>query len=167
MNGQALGQQPPTQPGQSPSGQQPNGQPGQPPSGQQTGRSGNQPGSDHSSDSGAPDQDQFQQMLERMLDRKRDYLDQLPGDNAGRIRGLREYDFLSPEAREAFEQLVGGMQRDLMEQYFQGLKQGIGNLSQQDMDGIRQMVRDLNEMLDDLAIAWRTGLRLAPSRAIA
>ena len=27
--------------------------------------------------SGTPDEDQFQQMLERMLDRKRDYLDQI------------------------------------------------------------------------------------------
>jgi uncharacterized protein with von Willebrand factor type A (vWA) domain len=87
-------------------------------------------------------------MLQRMLDRKSDYLDELPRDNAGRIHGLREYDFLSPEAREAFENLVGGMQRELMEQYFQGMKQGIGNLTPGDLDGIRQMVRDLNEMLE-------------------
>jgi uncharacterized protein with von Willebrand factor type A (vWA) domain len=115
----------------------------------QSGQSGQSAQSQQGGDSGQPgDQQQFQTMLERMLDHKRDYLDQLPGDNAGRIRGLREYDFLSPEAREAFENLVGGMQRELMEQYFQGLKQGIGNLGPQDMDAIRQMVRDLNEMLE-------------------
>jgi uncharacterized protein with von Willebrand factor type A (vWA) domain len=98
--------------------------------------------------SGSPDADQFRQMLERMLERKESYLGQLPPDNAGRIRGLREYDFLSADAREAFEQLVGGMQRRLMEQYFQGLKQGIGQITPEQMDGIRQMVRDLNEMLE-------------------
>jgi uncharacterized protein with von Willebrand factor type A (vWA) domain len=91
---------------------------------------------------------EFQQMLERMLERKEEYLEGLPDDNAGRIRGLREYDFLSPEAREAFEQLIGGMQRELMEQYFQGMKQGIGSLTPEQMDAIRQMVRDLNEMLE-------------------
>lgn len=98
--------------------------------------------------SGAPDAGEFQQMLERMLDRKRQQLDQLPSDNAGRIHGLREYDFMSPEAREAFEQLIGGMQRELMEQYFQGLKQGIGNITPEQMDAIRQMVQDLNRMLE-------------------
>lgn len=103
--------------------------------------------SDGSPDSGEGTAE-FQKMLERMLERKETYLDSLPDDNAGRIRGLREYDFLSAEAREAFDQLVGGMQRQLMEQYFQGLKQGIGNLSAEQMDGIRQMVRDLNEMLE-------------------
>jgi uncharacterized protein with von Willebrand factor type A (vWA) domain len=87
-------------------------------------------------------------MLERMLQRKEEYLEALPQDNAGRIKGLREYDFLSPEAREAFEELVGGMQRQLMDQYFQGLKQGIGEISPDQMDAIRQMVRDMNEMLE-------------------
>ncbi|MDQ2743688.1 MAG: hypothetical protein M3Z66_15535, partial [Chloroflexota bacterium] len=129
---------------------QASGQQGQAGSGNQSGAQGTaggqgglapQPG-------GTPDEDQFRQMLERMLDRKRQQLDTLPPDNAGRIRGLREYDFLSPEAREAFEQLVGGMQRELMEQYFQGLKQGIGNMTPEQMDGIRQMVRDMNAMLE-------------------
>ncbi|HEX8990753.1 MAG TPA: hypothetical protein VF784_03670 [Anaerolineales bacterium] len=87
-------------------------------------------------------------MLERMLQHKEEYLDQLPQDNAGRIRGLREYDFLSAEAREAFEQLVGSMQRQLMEQYFQGMKQGMGQITPDQMDAIRQMVQDMNQMLE-------------------
>ena len=104
---------------------------------------GQQGGSPSGSEAG-----EFQEMLQRMLQRKEAYLQQLPGDNAGRIRGLREYDFLSPEAREAFERLVGGMQRELMQQYFQGLKQGIGQITPEQMEAIRQMVRDLNEMLE-------------------
>jgi uncharacterized protein with von Willebrand factor type A (vWA) domain len=97
---------------------------------------------------GASGDGEFAQMLERMLQRKEEYLEALPEDNAGRIKGLREYDFLSPEAREAFEALVGGMQRQLMDQYLQGLKQGIGEISPDQMDAIRQMVRDMNEMLE-------------------
>jgi uncharacterized protein with von Willebrand factor type A (vWA) domain len=92
--------------------------------------------------------DEFQQMLDRMLRRKEEYLEELPRDNAGRIKGLREYDFLSPEAREAFDDLVGGMQQRLMEQYFQGMKQGIERITPEAMEGIRQMVRDMNEMLE-------------------
>jgi uncharacterized protein with von Willebrand factor type A (vWA) domain len=91
---------------------------------------------------------EFSQMLERMLERKEQFLDELPTNNAGRIHGLREYDFLSAEAREAFEKLVGSMQRELLEHHFQGLKQGIGNVTPDQMNAIRQMVRDLNEMLE-------------------
>lgn len=116
--------------------------------GQSDGQSGDSQ-SGQSGSSGSPGSpDEFAKMLERMLQRKEEFLDALPRDNAGRIRGLKEYDFLSPEAREAFENLVGGMQRKLMEQYFQGLKEGIGNITPQDLDATRQMVRDLNEMLE-------------------
>ena len=120
------------------------------PSGMPAGGAGT--GSERSeSQSGSPapgGDDEFTQMLERMLQRKEEYLESLPPDNAGRIKGLREYDFLSPAAREAFEELVGGMQRQLMDQYFQGLKQGIGEISPEELDAIRQMVRDMNEMLE-------------------
>jgi hypothetical protein len=68
----------------------------------QSGSQGSQSGSQSAGGDGASGGDEFTEMLERMLQRKETYLDQLPGDNAGRIKGLREYDFLSPEAREAF-----------------------------------------------------------------
>ncbi|GAC1322552.1 MAG: VWA domain-containing protein [Chloroflexota bacterium] len=110
--------------------------------------SGQDGGASESAQPGDGQNEQFQKMLERMLERKEEYLEQLPGDNAGRIHSLREYDFLSSEAREAFENLIGGMQRELMEQYFQGLKQGIGQITPEQMDAVRQMVRDLNEMLE-------------------
>jgi uncharacterized protein with von Willebrand factor type A (vWA) domain len=103
------------------------------------------------SQSGAPghqDGSEFQSMLDKMLGRKEQYLDELPRDNAGRIKGLREYDFLSSPAREAFEELIGSMQRQLMDQYFQGMKQGIGQITPEEMEAIRQMVRDMNEMLE-------------------
>lgn len=87
-------------------------------------------------------------MLDRMLDRKQSQLDRLPSDNAGRIRQLREYDFISAEAREAFEQLVGEMQRGLLQQYAQGLKDGIGRLTPEDLAGVRQMVQELNQMIE-------------------
>ncbi len=92
--------------------------------------------------------DGFQQMLENLLHRKEQQLDALPPDNAGRIRGLREYDFISPEAREAFERLIGDLQRRVLQQYSQGLKDGIGQLSPEDLAGTRQMVQDLNEMIE-------------------
>lgn len=121
------------------------GQAGASPSGSSPGQGGE---SGDSGNAAAGDMDGFREMLERMLQRKEEYLDGLPNDNAGRIKGLREYDFLSPEAREAFEELIGGMQRRLMEQYFQGLKQGIGNITPEELAGTREMVQAMNEMLE-------------------
>ncbi len=137
-----------SQQGNGPSQGMPSGEAGTP-SGSQSSAGGESGGSQGAPSSGSgPDNDEFRGMLERMLERKEEYLDALPPDNAGRIKGLREYDFMSAEAREAFDELVGGMQRELMDQYFQGLKQGIGQISQEQMDGIRQMVRDMNEMIE-------------------
>lgn len=135
------------QTGRQEGGPESGGQHGSPSQGQSGGQAG------QSDQSGG--QDEFHRMLDRMLQRKEQQLEDLPRDNAGRIHGLREYDFLSPEARDAFENLVGGMQRELMEQYFQGLKQGIGNITPEQMDAMRQMVRDLNQMLEDSAAGDR------------
>lgn len=94
------------------------------------------------------DLQQLRDMLEHMLDRKASQLDELPSDNAGRIRRLREYDFISPEAREDFEQLIGDMQRRLLQQYAQDLKAGVGQLSPEDLAGARQMIQELNQMIE-------------------
>ena len=102
--------------------------------------------SESASASERPDAE-LQAMLERMLERKQTQLDRLPPDNAGRIRGLREYDFLSSGAREAFETLVGGMQRRMLQQYSQTLKDGVGQITPEMLDATRQMVQDLNQMI--------------------
>ena len=151
QSGRPAGGESGPQQGSQPQNAQPNGEAGSAggPSGSSSpGETGQEPGA-------TPETDQFREMLERMLQHKEEYLQQLPTNNSGRIRGLREYDFLSPDAREAFEQLVGGMQKELMQQYFQGLKQGIDKLTPQDLDAIRQMVRDLNEMLEASAAGDR------------
>jgi uncharacterized protein with von Willebrand factor type A (vWA) domain len=97
---------------------------------------------------GRPDPE-FQNMLDSMLERKEAQLSRLSADNAGRIRGLQEYDFVSPEAREAFDHLIGDMQRRLLQQYAQGMKDSVGQLTKEDLAGVRQMVQDLNQMIED------------------
>jgi len=91
---------------------------------------------------------EWRSMLDRMLDRKQSQLDRLPPDNAGRIRALREYDFISPEAREAFERLIGDLQRRLLQQYAQSLQEGMGQLTPEDLAGVRLMIQDLNVMIE-------------------
>ena len=89
-----------------------------------------------------------EQVLRRTAQHRRDRLDALPHDAGARLRRLRDYEFLDPEAREAFEELTDELRRQIMETYFQGLKTGVQRVTPDDLAGIRDMVRDLNALLE-------------------
>ncbi|MFN8540708.1 MAG: VWA domain-containing protein [Thermomicrobiales bacterium] len=90
-------------------------------------------------------------MLEDRAKRKQEFLDQLPQDPAGQIGQLRDYDFMDPEAREKFQELLAMLEQQVMNSFFQGMQQGLQQMTPQDLDNIRNMVRDLNEMLEQRA----------------
>jgi uncharacterized protein with von Willebrand factor type A (vWA) domain len=101
----------------------------------------------------APGEDQdrsrmAEQVLSRAAQQRRDRLDALPPDLAGRLHGLRDYEFMDPAARDAFNALTDELRQQLLQTYFQGLKEGVAGLSPEDLDGVRQMVRDLNALLE-------------------
>jgi uncharacterized protein with von Willebrand factor type A (vWA) domain len=88
-------------------------------------------------------------MLERLAQRRLDRLSQLPPDVGGRIRDLREYDFMDAQARQEFEELLQMLQQQIMQNYFQGLQQSLQSMTPEMMEQIRQMVRDLNDLLEE------------------
>jgi uncharacterized protein with von Willebrand factor type A (vWA) domain len=89
--------------------------------------------------------------LEKMAQRKLDQLNQLPHDAPGQIKQLSDYDFMDPSAREQFQELLKMLQQQMLGNQFQGLKQGIQSLKPEDMQQLREMVRDLNQMLQEKA----------------
>ena len=91
--------------------------------------------------------EEFEDMLRRMADRHLDQLDALPFDAGGRIKSLRDYDFMDSEARQKFEDLLQQLQQQVLKQYFQGLQQGLEQLTDEDLSKISQMVRDLNDLV--------------------
>ncbi|MFN3336743.1 MAG: VWA domain-containing protein, partial [Thermomicrobium sp.] len=99
----------------------------------------------------SPPDPALQRLLERMAEKKLAFLDQLPPDPAGRIRALSEYEFMDPEARRKFQELLASLQRQVLEQTFQGLQQAIQNLTPEAIGELRQMLRDLNELLQEHA----------------
>jgi uncharacterized protein with von Willebrand factor type A (vWA) domain len=135
---------------QSPEGEQ--GQEGQqqfPGSQSQSGQEG-QPGQMGQSGSGSDDDltpEQKRKMLEMIAKRKQDYLDKLPADVPGQIKGLSEYDFMDDEAREKFKELMDSLQQQMMQQFFQGMQQSLQNMTPEDIARMREMIRDLNKML--------------------
>src|SRR5712691_8659545 len=72
---------------------------------------------------------QLRDMLENLARRRLDQLDNLPPEAGGRIKQLREYDFMDPDARQQFEDLLKQLQQQILEQYFQGLKQSLGAMT--------------------------------------
>jgi uncharacterized protein with von Willebrand factor type A (vWA) domain len=91
--------------------------------------------------------EQKRRMLEMIAKRKQDYLDKLPKDIPGQIKGLSEYDFMDDEAREKFKELMDSLQQQMMQQFFQGMQQSLQNMTPEDIAKLREMIRDLNKML--------------------
>ena len=87
--------------------------------------------------------------LEKIAERKRQFLDQLPADMAGQIKALSDYDFMDHDARQQFDDLLKMLQQQMLGNQFEGLKQSIQSLTPQDLQQLREMVRDLNRMLQE------------------
>ncbi len=75
-------------------------------------------------------------------------LDTLPDDPARAVRGLRDYDWRSQEAREAYEKIDDLLRREVLDSQFRGLKNALQNADQADMSKIKDMLADLNRMLE-------------------
>lgn len=125
-------------------------------SGEQTSESGNegptgQSGSNETGASGEPDaaaDADLQKLLEAMAERRLHQLDALPKDPASAIRALTDYDFMTPEARQQFQELLDMLQQQMTQQTFQGMQQALSQMTPDDIAEMRQMMQELNEMLE-------------------
>ena len=91
-------------------------------------------------------------LLERRAQQNTEKLDLLPESAAGQMRSLSEYDFMDPEAQEKFQELMEMLRQQMMQNFFQGMKDAIQNMSAEDMRGIQEMIQALNQMLRDRAM---------------
>ena len=98
-------------------------------------------------DEAAEEDPALRTMLRDVAAKRLDHLDSLPPDVGARIRGLQDYDFLEPSARERFDELVQRLQRQVLDQYVAGLSEAIQGITPEDLAANREMVRDLNELL--------------------
>lgn len=78
-------------------------------------------------------------------------LDMLPDDLAGKVKGLENHDFLSPEAEQRFAELTEKLREQLMQQYVDQLSGAVEGMSPEDMARMKDMMAALNEMLEQRA----------------
>ena len=146
--GQQGSQQPQGQQGQQ--GQQPHGQQGQqqPGAQQQGGEQGGQQQSGQQQ-SGGETPSEFADMLRNIANKKKQFLEQLPEDVAGQVKELQNYEFMDHEAQEKFNELLESLKKAMMDTFFKDMYNQIANMSPEDLQRMKDMVQDLNKMLQD------------------
>nr|WP_208289391.1 VWA domain-containing protein [Cellulomonas fengjieae]MBO3084724.1 VWA domain-containing protein [Cellulomonas fengjieae]QVI66954.1 VWA domain-containing protein [Cellulomonas fengjieae] len=75
-------------------------------------------------------------------------LDNLPSSPAAAVDELNGYDWRSSEARQEFEKIKDLLGREALDQRFAGMKQALENASDADRAALREMLADLNGLLD-------------------
>ncbi|HEU4672703.1 MAG TPA: hypothetical protein VFS32_07385 [Candidatus Limnocylindrales bacterium] len=102
--------------------------------------------------SGLPDpaeQAALRRMLRETAGRRLERLESLPRDVGARIRGLEDYDFLEPAARERFGELVERLRSTMLDRYVQGMSDALKSMTSESLTSTREMVRDLNQLLQE------------------
>ena len=89
------------------------------------------------------------QALRGLAERKMQFMEALPDDPGGTIRQLSEYDFMDPEAREKFKELLDSLRQEAMNSYMQNMMQQMQGITPDQMNATKEMLRDLNQMLQD------------------
>ena len=93
------------------------------------------------------EEEQFAQMLRNIAQRKQQFLEELPEDTAGQVRALQEYEFLDPEAQHKFQELIDQLKQAMTESLFNDVSKMVQEMSEGDLQRMKDMVRDLNDLL--------------------
>src|SRR5262249_45873047 len=78
-------------------------------------------------------------------------LDALPNDAARAVRQLSDYRWRSPAAAAKYGQIRDLLRREGLDSQFRGMKQALEGAPPADLQRVRDMLADLNRMLDDHA----------------
>jgi uncharacterized protein with von Willebrand factor type A (vWA) domain len=75
-------------------------------------------------------------------------LDMLPSDPARAVRQLSDHQWRSDEARAAYEQIQDLLRTEVLDSQFKGMKEAMAGATPQDMARMKDMLADLNAMLE-------------------
>lgn len=88
-------------------------------------------------------------------------LDALPSSTAAAVNELADYSWRSETGGENYRKIRDLLGRELLDSRFQGMKQALQNTSAEDVERIRQMMSDLNDLLAAHARGEDTDRRFA------
>ena len=88
--------------------------------------------------------------LERRASRSGESLAAVPRDDpAQAIEALRGYEFMDAEAKAEFDELLNTLRRQAAESFFRDITKSLEQMSPEQMRAMREMMSDLNEMLEE------------------
>ena len=75
-------------------------------------------------------------------------LNSLPNDTARAVQQLDAYQWRSPEAKQTYQQIRELLQQEVLDAQFRGMKQALQSGNPEDMQRVKDMMSDLNQMLE-------------------
>jgi uncharacterized protein with von Willebrand factor type A (vWA) domain len=87
-------------------------------------------------------------------------LDALPDDTASAVRALADRQWRSEAARQAYQQITDLLRREVLDSQFAGMRDALRNASAEDLQRVRDMMADLNDLLAKHARGEDTGQAL-------
>ena len=88
-------------------------------------------------------------LLEKRVTESRKKLENLPESISESVMQLSRYEFMDSAARDKFEKLIETLSEQLIRSFFQHTKNGLGNLSKDNVEHIRNALHEINRMLRD------------------
>ncbi|HZP95906.1 MAG TPA: VWA domain-containing protein [Candidatus Limnocylindria bacterium] len=93
--------------------------------------------------------EQLRQAMERLAQERLSQLDDLPEDFGRAVRALKDYEFVEPKAAEKYRELLKELQQQVLGSYFKNMRESLQNLTPEQLERTRQMIRDLNRALKE------------------
>ena len=88
------------------------------------------------------------QEMEELVAERQAWLDDAPDQVGDTIRRLQQYDFADRQAREDFDALVQSLLQQGLQKLFEAMKQRLQSMTSQNLQRMRQMLADLNQLLE-------------------
>ncbi len=88
-------------------------------------------------------------ILEKVARPKLDQLDDLSLEPGTALKELKDYEWMDPGAEQKYRELMDELQQRVSETYFQNLDQGLRSMTGENMERVKDMLHDLNQMMRD------------------
>ena len=99
-------------------------------------------------DAEASDDERRQEVTRNLVEQKRMQRELMNDRIAERIGNYQNYEFVSSEAREQFEQMLAELERDVLDTYFEQSKEFMGRPDPEELARMRDMMDALSTMIE-------------------
>ena len=86
-------------------------------------------------------------LLKDIAEKNEQALNELPDDIASQIKTLEKFEFINPEAQKKFIELLNELKKAVTNTFFKDIENMVNNLSDGDIERMKEMMKALNDML--------------------